>query len=64
MYRFIAILLLASTACADLDPPTLIKRDRVLGAKVTVDTDPQRAWPARGRACRPTTVRASSVPRA
>lgn len=59
MNRLITILLLASTACADLDPPTLIKRDRVLGAKVTVDGDPERAWPARGEQATVTLVTAS-----
>lgn len=48
MNRFILILPFALTACADLDPPTLINRDRVLGAKVSVDGDPSRAWPAPG----------------
>lgn len=48
MNRLITILPLALVACADLDPPTLIKRDRVLGAKVSVDGDPARAWPAPG----------------
>ncbi|MBL0217101.1 MAG: hypothetical protein IPQ07_24910 [Myxococcales bacterium] len=44
-----ATLGLATTACTStLDPATLITRDRVLGAKVTVDADVQRAWPARG----------------
>lgn len=48
MNRLMMILLLALVACADLDPPTLIKRDRVLGAKVSVDGAPARAWPAPG----------------
>ncbi len=50
MYRFIPFLtvVLATTACAELDPPTLVTRDRVLGAKVTVDADPARAWPMPG----------------
>lgn len=55
----IIVLVLALTACADLDPPTLIKRDRVLGAKVTVDTDPDRAWPAPGETATVTWVTAS-----
>jgi len=42
------ILGLALTACTTLDPVSLIVRDRVLGAKVTVDGDPQRAWPGPG----------------
>jgi hypothetical protein len=53
------ILLLVFTACAELDPPTLIKRDRMLGAKVTVDGDPERAWPARGELATVTWVTAS-----
>jgi len=44
----LTILGLALTACTTLDPVSLIVRDRVLGAKVTVDTDPQRAWPGPG----------------
>jgi len=49
MNKLIPFLLLAATACtSSLDPATLIARDRVLGAKVTVDTDPSRAWPAPG----------------
>jgi hypothetical protein len=49
MTKLIPILLLAATACtSSLDPATLIARDRVLGAKVTVDVDPSRAWPAPG----------------
>lgn len=49
MNKIIPFLLLAATACtSSLDPATLIARDRVLGAKVTVDTDPSRAWPALG----------------
>jgi len=59
MNRFIVLTLLALTACADLDPATLIKRDRVLGAKVTVDSDPSRAWPAPGEAATVTWVTAS-----
>jgi hypothetical protein len=49
MTKLIPFLVLAATACTSaLDPATLIARDRVLGAKVTVDTDPTRAWPAPG----------------
>jgi hypothetical protein len=49
MTKLIPIFMLAATACTStLDPATLITRDRVLGAKVTVDVDPQRAWPAPG----------------
>lgn len=59
MTRLTMILLLIFTACADLDPPTLLKRDRVLGAKVTVDSDPDRAWPARGERATVTWVTAS-----
>ncbi len=45
----IGALALATAACTTtLDPATLIARDRVLGAKVTVDVDPARAWPAPG----------------
>ncbi|KAB2902093.1 MAG: hypothetical protein F9K40_07960 [Kofleriaceae bacterium] len=59
MYRFIPFLLLATSACAELDPPTLIKRDRVLGAKVTVDVEPTRAWPLLGESVTVTWVTAS-----
>ncbi len=59
MTKLIVTLLLALSACANLDPATLIKRDRVLGAKVTVDTDPERAWPAAGEAATVTWVTAS-----
>jgi len=59
MNRMITILLLALTGCADLDPPTLIKRDRILGAKVTVDADPERAWPAPGEQATVTWLTAS-----
>ncbi|MDB4960287.1 MAG: hypothetical protein JWP01_286 [Myxococcales bacterium] len=49
MTKLIPLVLLALSACASsLDPATLIARDRVLGAKVTVDDDPQRAWPRPG----------------
>lgn len=49
MTKLIPFLLLAASACtSSLDPATLIARDRVIGAKVTVDTDPSRAWPAPG----------------
>jgi hypothetical protein len=49
MNKLIPLLLLATTACtSSLDPATLIARDRVLGAKVIVDVDPSRAWPAPG----------------
>ena len=48
MTKLIPIFLLASACTSTLDPATLITRDRVLGAKVTVDVDPQRAWPAPG----------------
>lgn len=59
MNRLITILLISLTACAELDPATLIKRDRVLGAKVTVDGDPARAWPAPGEHATVTWVTAS-----
>lgn len=49
MTKLVPCLLLLATACtSSLDPATLIARDRVLGAKVTVDVDPSRAWPAPG----------------
>lgn len=48
MHRFLPFVLLAAAACAELDPPTLVTRDRVLGAKVTVDAESARAWPAPG----------------
>jgi hypothetical protein len=59
MNRLIPILLLSLAACAELDPPTLIKRDRVLAAKVTVDGHPERAWPLRGERATVTWLTAS-----
>ena len=60
MTKLISIFLLAATACtSSLDPATLIARDRVLGAKVTVDADPQRAWPAPGEAATVTWIMAA-----
>ena len=60
MTKLIPIMLLAATACTStLDPATLIARDRVLGAKVTVDVDPQRAWPAAGETATVTWLTAS-----
>ena len=60
MTKLIPILMLAATACTStLDPATLIARDRVLGAKVTVDADPQRAWPAPGEAATVTWIMAA-----
>lgn len=59
MNRLITMLLLSLAACAELDPPTLIKRDRVLAAKVTVDGHPEHAWPARGEQATVTWVTAS-----
>ena len=59
MTRLFTFLLVSITACAELDPPTLIERDRVLGAKVTVDTDPERAWPAPGERATVTWLTAS-----
>ena len=60
MTKLISIFMLAATACTStLDPATLITRDRVLGAKVTVDVDPQRAWPAPGEAATVTWIMAS-----
>ena len=60
MTKLIPILLLAATACtSSLDPATLIARDRVLGAKVTVDVDPSRAWPAPGERATVTWLTAS-----
>lgn len=56
------LLLAGLAACAELDPPTLIARDRVLGAKVTVDGAPDRAWPARGEHATVTWVTASPGP--
>jgi hypothetical protein len=51
MIKLVPIFMLAIAACtSSLDPATLIARDRVLGAKVTVDGDLQRAWPAPGDA--------------
>ncbi len=62
MNRRLTILMFALTACADLDPATLIVRDRVLGAKVTVDVDPQRAWPSPGEHATITWLMASPGP--
>jgi hypothetical protein len=59
MNKLIPLLLLSSAACADLDPATLIKTDRVLAAKVTVDSAPDRAWPAAGETATVTWVTAS-----
>lgn len=60
MTKLITMLLLATTACTSgLDPATLITRDRVLGAKVTVDADPARAWPAAGETATVTWLTAS-----
>ena len=59
MTRLVALALLSVAACAELDPPTLIKRDRVLGAKVTVDGDPERAWPSPGEQATVTWLTAS-----
>lgn len=60
MSKLIPLLLLAATACtSSLDPATLIARDRVLGAKVTVDVDPSRAWPAPGEQATVTWLTAS-----
>ena len=54
------IFMLAAAACTStLDPATLIARDRVLGAKVTVDVDPQRAWPAAGESATVTWITTS-----
>ncbi|HEY4183027.1 MAG TPA: hypothetical protein VGM90_39665 [Kofleriaceae bacterium] len=59
MNSFIPVILLALTACADFDSATLIKRDRVLAAKVGVDGDPDRAWPTPGESATMTWVTAS-----
>ena len=55
----LSLLVLSTTACVTLDPASLVARDRVLGAKVTVDGDPQRAWPAPGEHATVTWVTAS-----
>jgi hypothetical protein len=58
MTKLIPLFLLA--ACTStLDPAMLIARDRVLGARVTVDTDPKRAWPAPGETATITWLTAS-----
>ncbi|MEO8550284.1 MAG: hypothetical protein ABI678_09925 [Kofleriaceae bacterium] len=58
MTKLVPLFLLA--ACTStLDPPMLIARDRILGAKVTVDDEPQRAWPAPGEAATVTWLTAS-----
>lgn len=62
MNRPLTILLFALTGCTSLDPATLIARDRVLGAKVTVDSDPQRAWPNPGESATMTWLTASPGP--
>ncbi len=59
MNKLIPLVLLSVAACADLDPPTLIKRNRVLGAKVTVDGAADRAWPAAGETATVTWLTAS-----
>lgn len=60
MTKLITSFLLATTACTStLDPAMLITRDRVLGAKVTVDVDPRRAWPAPGEGATVTWLTAS-----
>ncbi len=62
MNRLLAILLFGLIGCTSLDPATLISRDRVLGAKVTVDVDPQRAWPSPGEHATVTWLTASPGP--
>jgi len=60
MTKLVPVLLFATAACASsLDPATLIARDRILGAKVTVDADPTRAWPAPGEQATVTWITAS-----
>jgi len=60
MTKLIPVFLLAATACtSSLDPAMLIARDRVLGAKVTVDGDAPRAWPGPGEAVTVTWLTAS-----
>jgi len=60
MTKLVPLLLFAATACtSSLDPATLIARDRILGAKVTVDADPSRAWPAPGEQSTITWITAS-----
>jgi hypothetical protein len=62
MNKLIPLALVTISACADLDPATLIKTDRVLAAKVTVDSAPDRAWPAPGETATVTWVTASPGP--
>jgi hypothetical protein len=60
MTKLIIVLALATAGCTStFDAATLIARDRVLGAKVTVDVDPTRAWPAPGEAATVTWLTAS-----
>jgi hypothetical protein len=63
MHKLITILMIAATACdTTVDPATLIARDRVLGAKVTVGADATRAWPRPGETATVTWVSASPGP--
>lgn len=59
MSKLIPLLVFATACTSSLDPATLIARDRVLGAKVTVDIDPTRAWPAPGEHATVTWITAS-----
>lgn len=47
--RHFALIVLSLAGCGDtLDPGSLVTRSRVVGARVEVDGDPTRAWPAPG----------------
>lgn len=49
MMKFAILPLVLATACSMSDKPaSFVDRDRVLAARVTVDDDPTRAWPAPG----------------
>jgi hypothetical protein len=60
MTKLIPITALFAAACGMPFPPaTHIERPRLLGAKVTADVDPTRAWPAPGETATVTWITAS-----
>lgn len=60
MLKLASLALLFAAACGMMDnPASFVDRDRVLAARVTVDSDPMRAWPAPGESATVTWISAA-----
>ena len=60
MMKLVTLSLVFAAACGMSDKPaSFVERDRVLAARVTVDSDPARAWPSPGESATVTWISAA-----